>query len=227
MWKLDRESEAPEVGVDARVSGSIQVLMILLIFFFSFSGFGIWGFLRHWRFLVEDQFELDRCVGKSALDFRDSLNSIETSNRRIQELRASILLVQIQPELIPPLQLALQGVVLYQEKIRNQWEWKRVKRFTGFDCSKRRDQAEPLPRLEFVRDPPDELGSQILHWPGTMPMEFYFRIVRSSRGAAARVFRNKEFGVRGIETDEIEAKTQISEWKAEWSSPRRKRPSFN
>lgn len=133
--------------------GGLHVPLLLAVFLISFSGFRIWGFLRNWQFLVETQLRLDRCVGEVAQKFKDSLNSLETGNRRITKLRMAIQMAELEPALIPPLQAVLLAQVVQQELIQARWKLKRGHWLVSRGCGKPSDSAYPLPALKFVRAP--------------------------------------------------------------------------
>ncbi len=190
---------------DRRVEGSLQIPLLLILFTIVIAGCGIWGFLRHWRFMVETQLRLNQCVGRAAHDFRDTLNSLFLLNQKILELRASIEAAKLYPPLIPPLEAGLIVVVSKQDWIQVQWKAKSLKWFLSQGCGQRGDHALPLPGLEFTRDPPDSIGPKALRWSGQMPKSFHLQIRHFPRVAAAKV--------QGDESDSIfERKKWISTW---------------
>jgi hypothetical protein len=182
--------------------GVLHIPLLIALFFITFSGFRIWGILRNWRFLVETQFHLDRCVGEVAQQFRGALNSLEASNVRIAQLRVAIQLAELEPWLIPPLRGVLGAQVAQQELVKGRWQLTRARWFLH-GCGKMKDTTYPLPALNFVRDLPDLIGPQALHWKGVMPENFKFQVSHRSRHAAARV---EEGGRNGN-----------SQWRAYWS----------
>jgi hypothetical protein len=189
------------------IKGGLHVPLLLAVFLISCSGFRIWGFLRNWRFLVETQFRLDRCVGRVAQEFRDSLNSLEISNQRITKLRAAIQMAELEPWLIPPLQAILMAQVTKQELIRAGWDLKRGHWLISIGCGNPKDTAHPLPGFKFIRNPPDWVGPQALTWEEIMPDKFEFQVGHPPRYAAAKV----EGG--------WDEKTGRNQWKAIWSAP--------
>jgi hypothetical protein len=187
------------------------VPLLLAVFLISLTGFRIWGLLRNWRFLVETQLRLDRCVGQVAQDFRDVLNKIEKKNERIGQLRLAIKMAEIEPWLIPPLQALLIAQVAQQEIATLQWNLKRGHWLIAKGCGKPRDKAHPLPALEFLRGSPDGVGPQELRWEGIMPKKFDFQVMHRPRYAAAKVER---------ESNEENTRIQ-STWKAKWNVPQK------
>lgn len=192
------------------IQGSLQIPLLLAMFMIVMSGFGIWGFLRHWRFLMETQLRIDKCVGIAARDYRDVLNSVMAHNNQVHLLRAAILAAELSPELIAPLKVALAIVVAKQEFIRARWQVRRGRWLLTRGCGGSGDWALPLPALEFVRDAPDTTGPQALHWPGEFPAEFHLQIKHFPRYGAAQV----EGGC-------LETKLDCKKWKTVWSPPRR------
>jgi hypothetical protein len=164
---------------------------------------------------METQLRLDRCVGTQAQVFRDSLNQLLSTNLAVLGLRASIVAAQLQPELLPPLQLALNLVVTKQEVIRTKWKLESGKWLLMRGCGRRNDQSWPLPRLDFERDLPDQYGPQALKWVGAEDPQFYFQVRSSPRAAAARV----EGGC-------VETGSGCKQWIAVWGAPRKIGPSF-
>jgi hypothetical protein len=191
--------------------------LLLAVFLITFSGFRIWGFLRNWRFLVETQLRLDRCVGEVAQGFRDSLNSLEASNRRIIQLRIAIQVAELEPWLIPPLQVILIAQAAQQDLIQARWEFRRVHWLVLNGCGKARDRAQPLPALKFIRNAPDSIGPQSLTWEGIMPENFEFQVSHRPRHAAAKVEGGQGEKVSvNLGSPESQSKTK---WRANWSVP--------
>jgi len=196
--------------------GSLQLPLLLAMVMIVLGGFGIWGFMRNWRFLMETQLRLDKCVGVAAQEFRGALNSLMTDNQRVQALRAAILAAELQPELIPPLKVTLQVVVAKQEFTLIQWKIKTGKWLVSRGCGKWKDWAIPLPSLEFIREPPDSIGPKALRWAGQSRSEFFFQVEHSPRASAARV----EGGC-------LEWKLDCKGWISNWTSPQRDWTSFH
>lgn len=190
-------------------SGALQIPLLLFLIVFVFAGFRIWGFLRHWKHLVETQLRLDQCVGTTAQEFRDQLNSLIQLNQRVWQLRIAIQAAQIKPWLVPPLKMILILVTTRQEMIQFQWQLRQGKWMLSQGCGSRGDWALPLPSFDFKRDPPDSTGPMPLSWKGQMPKEFYFYVMHSPRHAAARVEGGSD-GTLG----------QTKKWIAVWAPPK-------
>jgi hypothetical protein len=183
--------------------GSFQLPFLLILMCLFLYGLGTWGILRRWNSLVETQLHLDRCVGQTALEFRDLLIRLEEGNQKISFLRGSIvaaLPTPAGPKLIPALRTALKLVVLGQDGLQLKWKMKQGKWRTLGSCGKWEDHASPLPQLKYIRPSPDVIGPLPLQWID-MPFEFHFHVWRSPRHAAARVRKEEE------------------SWKAQWSIP--------
>lgn len=194
--------------------GSIQPLFIIILLITCISGMGIWGVFRHWRFLVELQFRLNQCVGSHALALKDSLNSIESQNQKIIEIRAAISSARAIPHLLAPLELAASSAALDQEITLARWGEKQIQWLASRGCDRKRDFAVPLPSLLYQRYPPDELGIQPLHWVGLGTPEFYLQISHSPRHAAAKVSKKNEI------TKYIPIQSTFPHhWQAQWSPP--------
>ena len=156
--------------------GGIQIPLLLAVIVIAFGGLGLWGFLRKWRFLTETQLRLNQCVGKTALGFRDTLNSLKTTNLEIQALRKAIEASKMTPIAIPPLEAALAAVVVSQEGILLLWEMKRSQWLMAKGCGKRGDFALPLPKLDLTRDPPDMTGLKLFIGLAKRRRRFEFRL---------------------------------------------------
>jgi hypothetical protein len=195
------------LGARFNQNGSLQVWLLLTLGVVCISGFGLWGVMRHWRFVVETQLRLNQCVGTTAQEFRSSLNKIDASNLRIKALRVSMGAAQAQPALAPPIQAALQLEVIHQNSLLALWKVRAVRWLAERGCRKSGDWGWPLPTLNYFRTPPDALGPQELQWRGVMPEEFQFQARHSPRFSAAVVRK------------ESHAFQVQSSWKAFWSSP--------
>jgi hypothetical protein len=148
------------------VAGVFHIFLMLITFILVSTGFGIWGVMKQWRILVQTQIRLDRCVGDTALELRNHLNSLVSINQRIFFLRQAIGLAKLEPWLIPPLEAELYIVVGKQEWMRNSWKIRELKWIAVQGCSfeKEKNLAVPLPDLPFARDLPDDKGPQALRW---------------------------------------------------------------
>jgi hypothetical protein len=191
-------------------SGYLLVPLVLALMMTALSGLGVWGLLRHWRFAVETQLRINRCLGEVAREFRDVLHSLESANQRIVALRASIVAASVQPWLIPSLEAALSLEVAGQDLIQMKWTARSLKWLVIQGCGHRGDVAMPLPQLKYNRPPPDGVGFQPLEWRGKMPDEFALQLQHSPRYAAAVVKENQNGVVSGK-----------SSWIAVWSVPKK------
>ncbi len=174
--------------------GVFQIPLLMILWVWVIAGFGIWGFFRNARFLVETQLRLDRCVGQVALHFKKTLESLESSNQKIQSLRAEIRIAELEPWLIPPLEIALGAVAFHQGVLQAAWSSRWGAWLLSKGCGEREDRALALPLLKYIRDPPDLIGLQPLKWVGVLPREFYFHVKNGSRHAAACVAEAREKG---------------------------------
>jgi hypothetical protein len=195
--------------------GSLHLPLAVAFFFITLVGFMLWGSMRHWRFLVETQLRLDRCVGILSHDFRDKLNALESSNQKMKIIRSTLAITP--PSFTAPLQTALLGLVLQQDLTLAAWKVKQAQWILQKGCGNREDLKHPLPSFKFVRSYPDTLGPQPLTWEGIMPDEFYFKASHSPRVAAAKVEADQ--GSTGGNKNEGWNPTLGKKWKAVWSHP--------
>jgi hypothetical protein len=177
--------------------------MVLVLMAIFTGGFGVWSVMRNWRFHVETQLRLNQCVGKTALQLKSTLFSIENSNSRIKKLRMAIRAAQVaQPPLVPALQGALTLQVVQQETELIQWRHTQFKWIRARGCGGWRDRAQLLPTLHYYREPPDLVGPQELKWTGIVPVSLWIKVQNGSRVSGARVYEDNE---------------SSSRWKAFWS----------
>jgi hypothetical protein len=175
------------------------------------GGLGFWGVLRSWRWNVQTQLRLNRCVGETAQSLREYLDRIETANKTIRSLRAAVTGFRLATrfELIPPLLEGIQVAVLVQDSTLALWQARRVTWLTRRGCGKWGDWALPLPDLKLRRGVPDADGQQVLEWIGARPNDFRIQVHHRSRAAAARVDVQSEsnFG--------------SASWQANWAVPQK------
>lgn len=201
--------------------GSLQILLLIIVFFITMSGLGAWGFMRRWRYLVQAQLGIDRCVGMAAIQLRDHLNDIDKLNGRMKALRRSILVASTtaaSQTLIPSLKLALQASYLNQERHLKQWQWFQLRWMLQVSCGKIKNQKLPLPSFKYSRLPPDQIGPQLLQW--LVPDEdFYISAKSLSRTSNAVISKKKAT---------VNLPLDSKSWSASWcENPGFIRPSFN
>ncbi len=208
--------------------GSLHLPILVLILTLTFGGFGTWGFLRHWRLLVEIQLRLDQCVGLKAKALRNTLNSLASTNRKIHSLRTAIQW-NPDPRLTPLLQAALVFAAGQQEASKLQWTLQQGQWLLARGCGKRGDSAFALPPLQLTRPAPDWIGPQPLQWPRTVPKTFHVQANHPPRYAAAQV-ANADPPPRDLQEPQKESLHVVensdfdqNHWIALWTSP--KRPS--
>jgi hypothetical protein len=190
--------------------GSVQLIFTVVALVMAIGGFGVWGIFRNWRFQVEHQLRLNRCVGGVAHELRDTLNKIDSMNEQIRQLRSAILVAQVQPESIPLLQTALEAVVKAQDLLLLHWRGKQAQWVALSGCKNRRDYFLPLPNLKYVRALADHLGPRQLIWLEGEPRMLFIHVSHKNRHAAAR-----------IEKDDDGKKTLTHRWKTYWTAPQR------
>lgn len=187
--------------------GTLQVPMILVILILGATILGTWGFLHHWKNLARLQLRLDRCAGEAALELRDTLNSLDSSNREIDYLRAAISTAgSLNPYARATLQTLLSAEVIRQEITLNKWRVRQAVWITKRGCGGSRDLARPLPSLTLVRDPPDATGPQRLRWAEGKPESFRISVSHSPRHGAAKI--------KGGSQNAFE----FEKWTAQWAN---------
>ena len=151
---------------------------------------GITAFQYEWRKIVRLQLRLDQRVGETALELRDLMNQIEKLNQTITQIRTtlathSVLGLPLQPALL----ISLQTQVKLQDLLLLKWKAKQIQ-FPGI-----------LPKLLWIRPPPDILGPQSLKWKGG-EQPLVIQLNHSPRKAAATVSRKDLYA-----------------WQARWTIP--------
>ena len=160
-----------------------------------------------WRAQMRTQIRLDQCVARTSFDLRDYLEALDSSNQRIEGLRASLLAARLQPELIPPLSIALRAQVKLQDLQKALWVKQRVTWTVQKGCGSLLDSASPLPTPKFFRPPDDSLGPQTLLWAGSPPRSYWIQVDHYPRHAAAEL--------RSLN----ENPRTIGKWKVAWAIP--------
>ncbi len=167
---------------------------------------------------METQLRLDQCIGKKAWELRDTLKLLSQRNQEIQKLRIAIQAAYLQPELIPPLETALMGVVAHQEFTLLNWQKNQIQWLATKGCGRKGDYPIPLPSLHFLRKPPDRLGPHPLQWKGSFPTAFHLQAGHPPRYAAAKVTSTQNKLNGDINFDPI---FQDSSWKTHWTTPQK------
>lgn len=187
--------------------GVLQIPLMIAMGIIAITGLMTWGILRLWRHHAETQLRLDQCVGHTALELKERLKSIDSSNLIIKGLREAIAAAQasLHPELIPPLQEALEGEVFEQEAVQAKWDFAQASWIARRGCDgKSGDLGIPLPSMQWMRPPPDLLGQRPLVWTGSHPADLRIQLIHLPRAAAARVSERTD--TKG-------------DWHAKWTVP--------
>lgn len=189
-------------------SGQATVPLLLLFTTGLVAAFGSWGLLRlHFR-QAELQLGLDSCVGRKAVELRDLLRFVESSNVRITSLRASVVAASFQPELIPPLQRWLEAEAALQEVRLSNWRVGIAGWMAGAACGPvSAAVVTSVPGVRLVRPNRDVVGPLPLEWIGEEPRTLHFAVAARERSAAAEVRRHPA-------TSPLEEK-----WTAHWTIP--------
>ena len=194
------------------------VMHIPLLVFSTFAviiGLSLWGLLHHWKDLMDTQLRLDRCTGEVALDLKSKITTVESANRQIKVLRASIEAAMAAEILtdgasaagIPALQAALHVEVARQEFQRISWIKKRIE-WVASGCGEKNDFGMPLPSLTWERDPPDTVGEQAIDIE-QFSDRFQIEAMHLPRKSAAVVERTSHASL-----------LQASNWHTRWAPPR-------
>jgi hypothetical protein len=166
--------------------------------------FGTFLYFEAVKRAVRIQLEIDECAGRAALDLRDHQNRIESGNRRIRALRASIAgATALAPEALTALKASLKAEVAIQEGVLARWKYLAVSWSTmGAPCGKHRDRGL-LPAPPWGRSPPDPIGERPLEWTGIGRKQLLIRMMHVPRRTTVRVRENEN----------------ENRWMAEWLGP--------
>lgn len=186
--------------------GALQVPLLFALALIVASGTLFWGMFRHWRRLVETQLRIDRCTGEVAQSLESTLETIDSGNRRLEALRASMAASPLLPGSQAPISAAMLAEATRQDMALLRWKALSVAWITRARCGSAADQPAPLPRLEWLRPPPDPLGPRPLVWSsGIQPDQFILRLSHPPRLSGARVWKEKGLS---------------EEWNAKWVFPK-------
>jgi hypothetical protein len=185
--------------------GSLQVPLVIGVAIATITALSILGLMRHWRSITELQLRLDECAGRTGIELKSRLESLEKANTRIKAIRAAIAATSALPygqAAKPPLEAALLVEVSRQEIQLSLWRAKMAAWLLRRGCDARNDLVLPLPALPWLRDPPDEIGPAPLRWTGKAAQTFTVRLGHPPRYSAAEV-----------------TKTNEGRWMAKWKNP--------
>ena len=119
----------------------------------------------HWRRVVSTQLRLDRCIAKTALELKASIERIEAMNSKIRALRLAIPPALLKPPVAKALQESLRALVFVQDVELRRWNGvRRTQWLLQRGCGHRSDRATPLPEQPWTRPPPDPIGPRALIW---------------------------------------------------------------
>jgi hypothetical protein len=158
---------------------------------------------HQWTRQARTQLELDRCVGRAALEFRGHLESLERSNDRLRILRAAVTaaLVSSNSAAVSAARAATSAAAKLQDLELLKWRHRQIRWIAEAECRPLRP-SQALPDLPFRRPPRDLWGEAPLEWENGRPRRFSVFASRGGRHARAFVF-----GPAG------------SPWKASWRAP--------
>ncbi len=188
--------------------GTLTMLFCFALIIVSSCGLCILGSLRYWRFSVETQLRLNRCVGAAAGEFRDLLNLLVALNHEIYGLRSVTTFAE--PSLVPFLKETLAQAVMDQESVYAKWNFKRLNWGTNEHCRGPTDTYLVLPEISLRRESDDQLGPKPFTWDD--PVESSVFSVQAlhdgypTRAAVAEIFG----GSNGIPGDH-------RKWESYWS----------
>jgi hypothetical protein len=174
-------------------NGFFHISLSLFTAISVITGFSLWGLLHQWKGIMDTQLRLDHCTGETALDLKSKLSKVAQVNDQIENVRATIKVAMATPasaEAVPPLQLALHGLIIAQDGVQTSWNLKEVSWIARGGCGQTKDFALPLPILDWERPPPDEVGEMPVDMD-SLPDDFRIEAYHLPRKSAALVERNE------------------------------------
>lgn len=202
--------------------GSFSVPLGLLFIALAIGAFGILAVLRNWRSKVVIQLEIDRCVGLSAQELRDTLSHLGELNAAMVATRASLAASTLLPAARAPLQAALEVEMTAQDLVRAKWAISMVRWLGQRGCrAGGGDIPKPLPGLELQRPLPDALGAKPLEWEPGASKSYTIRLAHPPRYSAATVSPKDEDDDDDSDIEDTAAGEDgiPTSWQAVWSNP--------
>lgn len=166
--------------------GSIA-LFLLPTFILLSAALGLVTIEFRWRRVVSTQLRLDRCIAKTALELKASIERIEAMNSKIKALRLAIPPALLKPPVAKALQESLRALVFVQDAELRRWNGaKRAQWLLKRGCGHRSDRAAPLPEQPWTRPPPDPIGPRGLVWSNARnPLRI--AVIHGKRTSHARI----------------------------------------
>jgi hypothetical protein len=144
--------------------GSTALLFLPVLIILS-TALGLVTIEFHWRRVVSTQLRLDRCIAKTALEFKASIERIDALNSKIRALRLAIPPAFLKPPVAKALQESLRALVFVQDAELRRWNGlRRTQWLLQRGCGHRSDRVAPLPEQPWTRPPPDPIGPRALVW---------------------------------------------------------------
>ncbi|MBU6376049.1 MAG: hypothetical protein KGQ59_08645 [Bdellovibrionales bacterium] len=159
-----------------------------------------------WTRSVKAQLQLDRCTGKTALELRQRLETLEITNQEIKLLRTAAQAALIAGNLTVLETLKKSSTALASQQETQLLGWKKTQGqwWTQPECHKGKILL-PLPEISYVRPPDDIFGPSPLHWKENQARFFSIALKRGGRLSESFVFPSKS----SLET----------RWTASWRNP--------
>jgi len=177
--------------------GSVSILFLLLSVVIATALLGILGLSIRWRLLVGRQVRLDRCVAEKAHRLKETLTGIERGNARLKSERIAVAAaLATNPAAVPAIESVIEVEVAWQEALRARWAVEQTLWIARRGCDGGREAFFPLPRMAWVRPPPDALGPAPLEWEPGAKRELTIRLWRMPRSSGAQVYAASGSGWR-------------------------------
>jgi hypothetical protein len=179
--------------------GSVALLILPISVLIS-AALGLVAIEFHWRRVVATQLRLDRCIAKTALELKASIQRVDAMNSKIRALRLAIPPALIKPPVAKALQESLRALVFVQDAELRRWNGlRRTQWLLQRGCGHRSDRAAPLPEQPWMRPPSDPIGPHALVWPESTRL-LQLSVLHVKRSSHAQIEKNE------------------SSWRVRWAS---------
>ena len=167
-------------------NGSMHILFTGALVCAALMGLGTLSAFHLWYGKVKSQQQLNQCLGKITLAFRNWMNHIEKGNAQMKVTRSAIAATTLDPAARPPLEAALKLQDAFQRIQWNKWNIQRgVWAVSG--CPGIGNRVPPP--NPWVFDPPDFLGPRPLRFTSEPNTVFQLEVKYDGRVARTETWK--------------------------------------
>lgn len=170
----------------------MSIPSILIIGIFLMSEALLLGINLKWRKTVQTQIRINDCVATHAHALKDSLETIEAHNRRINVLRKLAIATTLNPAALKSIKIWLNIESQMQNLQLLKWKWTQARWLIKRGCDSKDDIPNPLPSQPWRAQPRDLIGPKPLLWTATGLKEFYILLRSDKRKSGALINQSKQ-----------------------------------